>query len=686
MNVHSKIIIRIIWIVCTEEDMEMRINRVNIKNYKSMRASGDIVVGQEIYALIGQNNAGKSTILDAIQCLFPDAKRSVEYKDLYNRQENVVIEIEFCGVTKEYVELKLFSEQIEKYNNELKALIENNESPDVVAKKIKSHKDKMEKQLQATIDKYEIVDETMILRLVVPVKGGSIAKKYIETRSSGTTISDADVKKILPILKVIPAIRNPQNESTAGNNSYMKDLIQMLDDGIQTSIEVGNKRINYNQLNAILAEESNNRCKALSEKITRKYAETVGNEDFEISITSDVNIAKGTSYTTKLIDKVTNLESDMMNCGTGYQSMVILSILETYVELAEKKMGYILIIEEPEVYLHPSLQRKMISTLIRLSKDNQVLFSTHSPISVSSLSRNQIGLVVKENGEAHVETINIKKVISELGICPDDILMEQGVIMVEGKDDERIVREILRKIDESKAHKVNVIYTGSCTNLRFYANAEKLLNYNYNVPLLIIRDADSKTAEEQRNALKKEISDALKNTSNRSNTVNDDEIFIVGKHSIESLFLFGKILAELTNCPVEDCEEVINIYNYVYDRQCIGVMTEDRFAKFYQPKYFLEKNLDSFGWRDENPNRERWDESYYSEWKKAIRIIYPEKGDEKFDKFKRIREAVNAYTCQKAKENINYLLEIIERIRLDEMKNSLFKELVVALEDFLSKI
>ena len=664
----------------------MQISRVNIKNYKSMRASGDIVIGQEIYALIGQNNAGKSTVLDAIQCLFPDTKRSVEYKDLYDRKEDVVIEIEFCGVTQEYIELKMFSDLTEKYDRELKEAIENNEGPDVIAKKIKTYKDKIEKHIQATIDKYEIVDETMILRLVVPVKGGCIGKKYIETRSSGVTISDADVKKILPVLKVIPAIRNPQNESVAGNNSYMKDLIQMLDDGIQTSIEVGSKRINYNELNAILAEESSNRCKELSKKITGKYAETVGNEDFEISITSDVNIAKGTSYTTKLIDKVTNLESDMMNCGTGYQSMVILSVLETYVELTEKKTGYILIIEEPEVYLHPSLQRKMISTLIRLSKDNQVLFSTHSPISVSSLTKEQIGLVVKEKGEAHVEKINIKKVISELGICPDDILMEQGVIMVEGKDDERIIKAILRKIDQSKAEKINVIYTGSCTNLRFYANAEKLLNFNHNIPLLIIRDADSKTEEAQRESLKKELADTLKDASNGSYSVNDNEIFIVGKHSIESLFLYGEILAEMTGFTIEECEEVIRIYNEVYDKQSVGCMTEDRFAKYYQPKYFLEKNLDSYGWKAENPNRDRWDKSYYSEWEKAIKMIYPENIDTKINSFKRIREAVNSYTCQKAKEDINYLLEIVEEKSLDDMKNSLFKSIIFVLEDFILKI
>ena len=95
----------------------MQIYRINIKNYKSMELSGDIYIGQEIFALIGQNNAGKSTVLDAVQCIFPDSKRNVEFKDFHNRQKDVVIEVEFSGVTNEYVQEKFYSEQIEKNRN-----------------------------------------------------------------------------------------------------------------------------------------------------------------------------------------------------------------------------------------------------------------------------------------------------------------------------------------------------------------------------------------------------------------------------------------------------------------------------------------------------------------------------------------------------------------------------------------
>ena len=115
-------------------------------------------------------------------------------------------------------------------------------------------------------------------------------------------------------------------------------------------------------------------------------------------------------------------------------------------------------------------------------------------------------------------------------------------------------------------------------------------------------------------------------------------------------------------------------------------MTEDRFAKYYQPKYFLEKNLDLYGWKTENPNRDRWDKSYYSEWEKVITMIYPESADAKINSFKGVREAVNSYTCQKTKEDIDYLLEIVERRSLGELKNSLFKGIICALEDFMLKI
>lgn len=48
----------------------MNITKLKIKNYKSIKDSGEITVDDKIMSFIGQNNAGKSAILDAIKRKF----------------------------------------------------------------------------------------------------------------------------------------------------------------------------------------------------------------------------------------------------------------------------------------------------------------------------------------------------------------------------------------------------------------------------------------------------------------------------------------------------------------------------------------------------------------------------------------------------------------------------------------
>jgi len=77
----------------------------------------------------------------------------------------------------------------------------------------------------------------MCVKLVV-ANSDRLGTKYYLDAESVNEIKEADLKKILPILKVIPAIRDPKNESTAGTNSYLKELISMLDDNMATDISI----------------------------------------------------------------------------------------------------------------------------------------------------------------------------------------------------------------------------------------------------------------------------------------------------------------------------------------------------------------------------------------------------------------------------------------------------------------
>ena len=51
--------------------------------------------------------------------------------------------------------------------------------------------------------------------------------------------------------------------------------------------------------------------------------------------------------------------------------------------LYDSKKGETIVIDEPELSLHPSLQKKMLSLLLDQAREKQLVISTHSPYFVS---------------------------------------------------------------------------------------------------------------------------------------------------------------------------------------------------------------------------------------------------------------------------------------------------------------
>lgn len=635
---------------------KMNIYKIEVKNYKSIRNSGEIEIDDKIMAFIGQNNAGKSAILDAIQCVFPSTKKTVNRSDFHKgTRNNIEICIWFNGVTDEYLQEKFILNNITKLDDKLSKLKE----------------------------EYQIDDNNMCVKLVV-TNGDRIGTKYYVGTESEKEIKEADLKKILPILKVIPAIRDPKNESTAGTNSYLRELIAMLDDNMATSISIaGNGMVSYKELNKIIAEESANRCQSISDSITNYYNEAIGVKDFEVIVSSDVNISKGTTYYTKIYDKSTDIESDILNCGTGYQSMIILSILEAYVELAQKKTEYILIIEEPEVYLHPALQRKMIDTLLMISENNQVIFSSHSPITVGKMGKNQVRLVKRDGGEASISNITISNVIKELGICADDILVNKGIIFVEGRDDKAVVECILNKLHIGASDEINVLVAGNCENLKFYANAELLINNKFNIPFLIIRDADAMNVEERTDDLLSEMIKVGRNLSQEQINRIKSSIFIADKYSIEGYFI-DELFLKSAGISTDILNGMMKCYNCQYDYFCDRAVTQNdrkKISNWYQPKHLLENFEDKFKVNDEG--RKKHQEKYEQQWRMFSNCTNCE---EDIKNFFEGRNRLNEFTHEKKKNKEEYLVQFLEPYSIEKLKESKISNLVIALENLCKRI
>lgn len=668
----------------------MNITKVRVKNYKSFVDSGDINIDSKLFSLIGQNNTGKSAVMDAIQCIFPSSKKTITSLDFHKGAQQIIIEIWFAGVTESYLEENFYANKITNQEEKVNKLIE--KYRENLTEKNKVNIEKQESKINEIrnenyikyLEKYNIEDEIFYIKLVA-TKGKNVSKKfYINNEQE---ISENDIKQLLPQLKVIPAIRDPKNESTAGSNSYLKELIQMIDDEMQTSIEIDGTNISYKELNRVIADETKNRCKSIGANITNFYNQAIGTNDYEVIIDSDVNISKGTTFTTKIKDINTGIESDILNCGTGYQSMIILSILETYVKISKKKNSYILLIEEPEVYLHPNLQRKMIDTLINISERNQVIFTSHSPITVSKLSREQINLVRKENGVATIEYIDPKVVIDELGIKPDDILNHSGIIFVEGKDDKAIFGILLEKIEKGLSEKVNVIDAGKCQDLKFYANAELLINNRFNTPTLIVRDTDTKEPSKRRDELANEIiNQRNKKPSDEVQDKIKNSIAILDRYSLEGYFIDESLL-EILEVDMKNINKAVKCYECQYDyysnQAYKNKIKESSISSWYQPKYFLEKFTDKFK-ASEIDKINQHNERYETKWRENLLCATCEESD--LDIYIKTRTEINNKSNNLKLEKKEFMIEAIKNKNLQEIKQTKLNEIVDILEKFISTI
>ncbi|QZI69345.1 AAA family ATPase [Pseudomonas protegens] len=98
----------------------------------------------------------------------------------------------------------------------------------------------------------------------------------------------------------------------------------------------------------------------------------------------------------------------------------------------------ICVIEEPEVHLHPTLQRLMMTRVSEIvaRKNLQLFISTHSSVLLDLSSWSVLDTRLFEvNGYALAELTSPARALAGLGIKPSDVFQANGVIWVEGASD-----------------------------------------------------------------------------------------------------------------------------------------------------------------------------------------------------------------------------------------------------------
>ena len=171
--------------------------------------------------------------------------------------------------------------------------------------------------------------------------------------------------------------------------------------------------------------------------------------------------------------------------GKGMRSIYMLSLLETYIS-EQSRIPSIIVVEDPEIFLHPQLQKTCSEILYRLSKKNQVIFKTHSPDLLFNFSIRQIRQVVLDEERYSVirEKADLGQILDDLGYGANDLLNVSFVFIVEGKQDKSRLPLLLEKYyseiydDKGNLTRISIITTNSCTNIKTYANL-KYMNQVY---------------------------------------------------------------------------------------------------------------------------------------------------------------------------------------------------------------
>ena len=450
--------------------MKITLARLHIKNFRGYR-DATIAFDEKMNVIIGRNDIGKSTVLEALEIFFNNEQVKIDVGDKNiksNDSEKIEISCSFRIdddakiIIDSAVPIDLGEEYLLNDNNELeinkvwdcskktigakdlkifiKAKYPVLECGALVGEKLSSLKSILKGCVSADI--YDEVDKT---------KSSEVRKAiYLSQVNADTSFVIADIDVTADGMK---DIWKSLQGSLPLYFLFKSDRLNSDKDAeVQTPMKVVTKSVI-----AGLQEEIDAIINTVREKV-----EFIGKETLQKLSDLDPEIASRLSpeIHTKSLDTIFSFDliSDdgipLNKRGSGVRSLILLSYFRAEAEKSIKdshNQSVIYAIEEPETAQHPNYQRMIMESLLELANDkkHQIIVTTHNPEVAKLVDLNQLIFIYRDNdGNPIFEEkadVKIPSIIETLGILP--YAVEQCVICVEGENDVSFINNI-NKIDE----------------------------------------------------------------------------------------------------------------------------------------------------------------------------------------------------------------------------------------------
>ena len=346
------------------------ISKVKIQNYKSI-IDHEFVLS-DYTPLVGYNNAGKTNILQAVSWLIK--KYSLKHNEYHDVEHPVVVTAELSGITEEVLGAlgDQHRERIRPFLQNQKINIRRTQhQPGVPATQIRLEISTTDPEGQETWHLNPAgIDAAIAYLFPEPVFVGAMDDVAEDVGKFGTSTT---------IGKLIGEITRPITEANAGPVAEALGEVarRLASDGQE-------KDENLVRIDGLIQAQLGRLFPGVSAKT-------------HIPIPAFSEFLKGATIRIYDVGHPAAGGRDATAFGHGAQRAVQIALIKCLSELRRANAGgrtTLLLLDEPELYLHPQAVELIRASLVRLSSEGyQVLFTTHSPAMISRRDAHKVLLV-----------------------------------------------------------------------------------------------------------------------------------------------------------------------------------------------------------------------------------------------------------------------------------------------------
>lgn len=495
----------------------MRLAELSIANYKALR---DVRIPLSRFGcLIGENNSGKSTFLQALSLFFSGSKLAATH--FFDESKPIRI-----AVTFEEIGDPDLARLAEEHRARVAAIVKNGRlvlvrhygtdgkstllystlmpsdarfSPDAITALLKGQRPGpafAARVIQAFSELDHFVDATMsqdAVRQAILELADSIPDENKEAIDlSLPTGIDKSIAPMLPDPIYIPAVKDLADDIKTTETTPFGKILAILLPAVEAKLphaqilfeELNQKLNRIQQPDGSVVDGRLDEVKLIESTVEKYVRESFTNVALRITIPPP---ELKTIFSSARIFVNDGVDGLIDSKGDGLRRAIVFSILRSYVELkaklalapggAEEAEGvaeaippqaepapysYLLLFEEPELFLHPKGQQILFDALRVFAKDHHVVVTTHSPMFFGPDAtktfvklRKVCDVAISAKPFTRVQPIDLSAIDSKDQfqiICFENnnaAFFADTVVLVEGDSDFLVMPHIAKTVDAS---------------------------------------------------------------------------------------------------------------------------------------------------------------------------------------------------------------------------------------------